>query len=93
MVVVVTVDSRTGEVLTGPEIVTRGWIYAPEAEDLLEDAKAVVLRSIGDASAHGATDFETIRRHSRTALEAVHCRAHPALPDHRARGDGGMSAA
>ncbi|HEY1740919.1 MAG TPA: ribonuclease J [Acidimicrobiia bacterium] len=69
VVVVVTVDSRTGEVLTGPEIVTRGWIYAPEAEDLLEDAKAVVLRSINEASEHGATDFETVRRRSRTALK------------------------
>ena len=42
VVVIVTVDSRSGEIVTGPEIVTRGWVYAPEAEDLLEDAKQVV---------------------------------------------------
>ena len=42
VVVIVTVDSQTGEIVTGPEIVTRGWVYAPEAEDLLEDAKQVV---------------------------------------------------
>ncbi len=42
VVVIVTVDSKTGEIVTGPEIVTRGWVYAPEAEDLLEDAKQVV---------------------------------------------------
>jgi ribonuclease J len=69
VVVIVTVDSRTGEVLTGPEVVTRGWIYAPEADDLIEDAKAVVLEAIADASEHGATDFETIRRRTRTALK------------------------
>ena len=40
VVVIVTIDARTGEVVTGPEIVTRGWVYAPEAEDLLEDAVA-----------------------------------------------------
>ena len=38
VVVVVTVDIETGKVLTGPEIITRGWVYAPEAEDLLDEA-------------------------------------------------------
>lgn len=66
--VIVTVDAATGEIVTGPEIITRGWVYGPEAEDLLEDAKAVVRASIGDAAAEGATDFETIRRHARRSL-------------------------
>lgn len=68
VVVVVTVDARSGEVLTGPEIITRGWVYAPEAEDLLEEARARVLRSIEEAAEEHATDFETIRRHIRRAL-------------------------
>ena len=38
VVVVVTVDIETGKVLVGPEIITRGWVYAPEAEDLLDEA-------------------------------------------------------
>ena len=33
VVVIVTVDATTGEIVTGPEIVTRGWVYAPEAEE------------------------------------------------------------
>ncbi|MER3452560.1 MAG: ribonuclease J [Acidimicrobiia bacterium] len=68
VVVVVTVDARSGEVLTGPEIITRGWVHAPEAEDLLEEARARVLRSIAEAAEEHATDFETIRRHIRRAL-------------------------
>jgi ribonuclease J len=68
VVVIVTVDQATGEIVTGPEIVTRGWVYAPEAEDLLEDAKAVVRASIADAAHEGATDFDTIRRHARKSL-------------------------
>ena len=68
VVVIVTVDSTTGEIVTGPEIVTRGWVYAPEAEDLLEDAKQVVRESIANAAREGATDFETIRRHCRKSL-------------------------
>ena len=68
VVVIVTIDSRSGEIVTGPEIVTRGWVYAPEAEDLLEDAKQTVKTALEAAAREGATDFETIRRHARRSL-------------------------
>jgi ribonuclease J len=68
VVVIVTIDARTGEVVTGPEIVTRGWVYAPEADDLLEDARQAVRESLEDAAREGATDFETVRRHARRSL-------------------------
>jgi ribonuclease J len=68
VVVIVTVDAHTGEIVTGPEIVTRGWVYAPEAEDLLEEAKQAVRESLEEAAGEGATDFETMRRHARRAL-------------------------
>jgi ribonuclease J len=68
VVVIVTVDAGTGEIVTGPEIVTRGWVYAPEAEDLLEDAKEVVRAAIAKAASEGATDFDTMRRHCRKSL-------------------------
>jgi len=68
VVVVVTVDAKSGEVLTGPEIITRGWVYAPEAENLLEEAKAAVRAGIEQAVSSGGNDFETLRRHVRSAL-------------------------
>ncbi|MDQ1447700.1 MAG: ribonuclease [Actinomycetota bacterium] len=68
VVVIVTVDATTGEIVTGPEIVTRGWVYAPEAEGLIEDAKEVVRDSIAQAAGEGATDFDTMRRHCRKSL-------------------------
>jgi ribonuclease J len=68
VVVIVTIDAHSGEIVTGPEIVTRGWVYAPEAEDLLEEAKQAVRASLQDAAGEGATDFETMRRHARRAL-------------------------
>jgi ribonuclease J len=68
VVVIVTVDAATGEIVTGPEIVTRGWVYAPEADALIEDAKEVVRASIAEAAEEGATDFDTIRRHARKSL-------------------------
>jgi ribonuclease J len=65
VVVIVTVDVKSGEIIAGPEIITRGWVYAPEAEDLLEEARAAVIRGIEEAD---ETDVETIRRHARKAL-------------------------
>ncbi|MGH9106418.1 MAG: ribonuclease J [Acidimicrobiales bacterium] len=70
IVVIVTVDSRSGEVLTGPEIITRGWVYAPEAEKLLDEAREVVLAAIEERQPpDGAVaDFETLKRRARSAL-------------------------
>ena len=68
VVVIVTVDATTGELITGPEIVTRGWVYEAEAADLIEEAKTAVRVSLAEAAAEGATDFETLRRHARRSL-------------------------
>lgn len=68
VVVVVTVDARSGEILTGPEIITRGWVYAPEAEALLDEARKVVRANLEEAVVAGATDFESLKRHARSAL-------------------------
>jgi ribonuclease J len=70
IVVVVTVDSRTGTVLTGPEIITRGWVHAPEAEKLLDEAREVVLAAIeaSELDEPATTDFETLKRRARSAL-------------------------
>jgi ribonuclease J len=67
-VVVVTVDAKTGEVLSGPEIITRGWIHAPDAEPLLDEARAAVRAALDQAAAGGAHDFEAVRRVVRKAL-------------------------
>ncbi len=65
VVVIVTVDVDRGEVVSGPEIITRGWVHADEAEDLLEEARKEVRVAIekGDTS-----DVEAIRRRARKAL-------------------------
>jgi ribonuclease J len=68
VVVIVTIDAHTGEIVTGPEIVTRGWVHAPEAEALLEEAKDAVRRGLAEAVAEGMLDFETLKRHARSSL-------------------------
>jgi ribonuclease J len=68
VVVIVTVDAASGELVRTPEIVTRGWVHAVEAEELLEDARVAVAASLKEPAEEGATDFETLRRHARRAL-------------------------
>jgi ribonuclease J len=67
VVVVVTVDTQTGKVLVGPEIITRGWVYAPEAEDLLDEACDTIAAAVEGALAEGIRDVEALERDVRRA--------------------------
>jgi ribonuclease J len=68
IVVVVAVDATSGEILTGPEIITRGWVHAPEAEDLLEEARQRVTEALEHSTDAGNLDFDTLKRQIRQAL-------------------------
>ncbi|MBI2878176.1 MAG: ribonuclease J [Candidatus Rokubacteria bacterium] len=46
VVVAVTVDRGTGEIIAGPEIASRGWVYERESEAVLEEAKAVLRAAL-----------------------------------------------
>ncbi|MCU1388621.1 MAG: ribonuclease [Ilumatobacteraceae bacterium] len=67
VVVVVTVDIESGKVLTGPEIITRGWVYAPEAEDLLDEACDRVADAVESALAKGERNVDALERDVRRA--------------------------
>ncbi len=63
VVVIVAVDVRTGAIITGPEVITRGWVHAPEAEDLLDECRQVVAQELKEAFAGDAsTDIESLQR-------------------------------
>lgn len=67
VVVIVTIDEHRGDIVTGPEIITRGWVYAPEAEDLLGEAAVVIRKQLEQAIADGARDLEAMQRTVRQA--------------------------
>jgi ribonuclease J len=69
IVVVVGLDAATGEILTGPEVITRGWVHAPEAEPLLEEARAVVREAVAAIYRDGAGDDpDAVKRRVRSAI-------------------------
>ena len=67
VVVVVTVSQSDGAILTGPEVITRGWVYAPEAEPLLAECADVVRQAVKEAFTENATDIEALSRVVRRA--------------------------
>ena len=42
IVIVLTMDSSTGEVVAGPDVISRGFVYVRESENLMDDVKSVV---------------------------------------------------
>ena len=54
--------------VTGPEIVTKGWVHATEAEALLGEARDAVRAAVEETTQQGGTDFEAVRRSARRAL-------------------------
>lgn len=39
IIIVLTMDSSTGEVVAGPDVISRGFVYVRESENLMEDVK------------------------------------------------------
>lgn len=67
VVVVVTVDVGDGAIITGPEVITRGWVYAPEAEPLLAECADVVRQAVKEGFAEGKTDVDALGKAVRRA--------------------------
>ena len=67
VVIVATVDGHNRKIITGPEIITRGWVYAPEADALLDEAEATVGAALLKALDNGITDIDSLEREVRKA--------------------------
>jgi len=67
VIVVVTVDVESGSVLVGPEVITRGWVYAPEAEDLIDEACETVAAAVESALGRGVRDVDALEKEVRRA--------------------------
>ncbi|MHB8438942.1 MAG: ribonuclease J [Acidimicrobiales bacterium] len=68
VIVAATVDLQRREVVGTPQIVTRGWVHAREAEGLLDEASKTVLEALRAAVAEGPVEHELLQRHARKAL-------------------------
>ncbi|GFN23821.1 MAG: ribonuclease J [Thermoanaerobacteraceae bacterium] len=68
LIVVLTLNKDTGTILAGPDIVSRGFVYVREAEELLEEAKARVRQVLERCEERKITDWSTIKANIRDIL-------------------------
>ncbi|MDO4478183.1 MAG: ribonuclease J [Lachnospiraceae bacterium] len=61
MVVVMTLEKATGELIAGPEIVSRGFVYIKEAEALLDEADDVAAEAVDYCLRRGIHDWSKIK--------------------------------
>ena len=59
--VVATIDRHEGLVLSGPEIVSRGFVYVKEAETLMEELRAAAAHTLEDMLERGVYDFNEMK--------------------------------
>lgn len=70
VIIVATVDSATGEVLAGPDIVSRGFVYVREAEKLIEDAKDQVRQVLDHCHLENVRDWNSVKTRIRETISA-----------------------
>ena len=61
IVVCVNLSSQDGSVISGPDIITRGFIYVKESEDLMQELQEVAMEAIERCSRKRSRDWATIK--------------------------------
>lgn len=61
IVVVVSMSGESGEVVSGPDIITRGFVYVKESEGLMEELRNVTVQALEDYQAENYKDWSAIK--------------------------------
>jgi len=68
VLVVMAIHQQSGEVVAGPDLISRGFMRAEESEEVLENAKKVVLETLGGINRETRTDPAELKEEVRKAL-------------------------
>jgi ribonuclease J len=66
--VVIAVDDQTGKPMADPELVTRGVVYGPESDELMEGARKRISKTMAKTAKEGVTDHSIIKNRVRENL-------------------------
>ena len=61
IVVCVNLSSQDGSVISGPDIITRGFVYVKESGDLMEDLRTIAMEAIDRCSRKNVRDWSSIK--------------------------------
>lgn len=68
LIVVVTIDRETAEVVAGPDIISRGFVYVRESEELMEQAREKVKQALKKCQEEEISEWSTIKSQVRDSL-------------------------
>ncbi len=68
IIVVVTLEKHSNQILAGPDIVSRGFVYVRESESLLDDCRLVVSEALDECLRRNTTDWGRIKGSIKDAL-------------------------
>jgi ribonuclease J len=68
LIVVMTIEKHGNQLLAGPDIVSRGFVYVRESEDLMEEARAVVVDTLEDCLGRNITDWGKLKSSIKDSL-------------------------
>ena len=68
IIIVVTMEKGTGTVMAGPDIVSRGFVYVRESEELMDEVKARVEDALMRCEEEGITEWSQLKYAMREAL-------------------------
>ena len=61
IVVVVSIDQASGTVVAGPDIISRGFVYVRESEDLMEEMRIVAVETVDNCLDKHSVDWATLK--------------------------------
>ncbi len=61
IIIVMTMDSGSGEIVSGPDVISRGFVYVRESENLMDDVKRVIREEVQKCEERRITDWSTIK--------------------------------
>ena len=61
IIIVMTMDSGSGEIVSGPDVISRGFVYVRESENLMDDVKRQIRDEVKRFEERGITDWSTIK--------------------------------
>lgn len=70
LTVVVTIEKETGSVIAGPDIISRGFVYVRESEDLMDEARELVREALRECEEKHITEWASIKSNIKEVLRS-----------------------
>jgi ribonuclease J len=68
LIVVATIDGENGALMSGPDIVSRGFVYVRDSEALISETRSLATKVLEECALNGVTDWSTIKLKVKDAL-------------------------